>query len=429
LPAVQSAREAARRMQCVNNLKQLALAGYNYESANQCYPPVGIDYISTTGYYSPTNPGPWGWGHSVFVRMLPFLEQQTVFSAVNFSYPSTEPPNITIAGVGLSTLWCPSDPTASTAFNLATTSASGYTLGYFDLYVLPKGSVWNQYCTSYVINVGPFGAPRNQDFGMACRITGLGALVRRPVTIAAVTDGTSNTLLFSEHTMSILSQSYLQSQLSGAGYPYWNTGDQDQSGFDSQYAPNPQRYIPVNSFWLPELVTSIASSRHPGGVNCAFADGSVKFIKDSINSWPNRSAGSPNGDYGAPSSYFTQSSTGIITMNAGVPIGVWQAISTRSWGEVVSSDQYCLRASSRGGEANTESCGKTEEFGFDCVDPSSPIRVFPVPCVVRESISFTASQRQNLSSAARAIPGSAPDAAAWRSLMQDWSVPGDPRAR
>src|SRR5271165_178253 len=75
LPAVQSAREAARRGQCLNNLKQLALAAMNYESANQCYPPNST-FISSL----PNSAEPYGGEDmSVFVRMLPFYEQAAIF--------------------------------------------------------------------------------------------------------------------------------------------------------------------------------------------------------------------------------------------------------------------------------------------------------------------------------------------------------------
>src|SRR6201986_2759732 len=72
LPAVQSAREAARRMQCTNNLKQLALGAMNYESSNSCYPP---DSLALSGGDS-----------GVFIRTLPFFEQSALYNAYNSSY-------------------------------------------------------------------------------------------------------------------------------------------------------------------------------------------------------------------------------------------------------------------------------------------------------------------------------------------------------
>src|SRR6201993_1133983 len=87
LPAVQAAREAARRMQCTNNLKQLALAAHNYVNANGC-PPMGY-YLAPTASHDE-------WGHplyptsGVFVPLLPYLEQQALFAATNFDVVAYE---------------------------------------------------------------------------------------------------------------------------------------------------------------------------------------------------------------------------------------------------------------------------------------------------------------------------------------------------
>ncbi len=130
LPAVQSAREAARRGQCANNLKQLALAALSYESANQTLPPGGF-----------TRPIAWPgsrWNFGPFPSMLPFLEQQAAFNTVNFEWNVFAGQNITIAGIGISTLWCPSD-------------ASVWSLSPVDLTKYPgapPGS-WNQAVASY----------------------------------------------------------------------------------------------------------------------------------------------------------------------------------------------------------------------------------------------------------------------------------------
>ena len=106
LPAVQSAREAARRAQCINNMKQLGLALANYESASGTYPygiareNTGPNSFSPNGYYP---------GSSLFVRLLPQLEQQPLANAFNYSLHNWVAENSTVGGTGLSVLWCPSD--------------------------------------------------------------------------------------------------------------------------------------------------------------------------------------------------------------------------------------------------------------------------------------------------------------------------------
>src|SRR5690242_14874962 len=119
LPAVQSAREAARRAQCTNNLKQLALAALNYESTNGVLPTGNYFYPSYGGQY------PFTYGASVFVNMAQFLEQVAAYNAYNFNLGWESTSNVTIAGIGISTLWCPSDPGAG-VFDLDQADAQGY---------------------------------------------------------------------------------------------------------------------------------------------------------------------------------------------------------------------------------------------------------------------------------------------------------------
>ncbi|HEU5116922.1 MAG TPA: DUF1559 domain-containing protein, partial [Isosphaeraceae bacterium] len=102
LPAVQAAREAARRAQCVNNLKQLGLGLHNYESVAGTLPPAVVlaGQGSTVGW--------WG-GWSVHGRILPFLEQGAAFNSINFAVHYEALPNTTVAGMTLSTYLCPSE--------------------------------------------------------------------------------------------------------------------------------------------------------------------------------------------------------------------------------------------------------------------------------------------------------------------------------
>src|SRR4051812_30327165 len=101
LPAVQSAREAARRAQCVNNLKQLALGLNNYESANSVLPPANVTMVRTYD-------GRIRDSLSIWMRLAPFMEQQQSFNAANFSVAQSDLHNLTAIGQGITTLWCPS---------------------------------------------------------------------------------------------------------------------------------------------------------------------------------------------------------------------------------------------------------------------------------------------------------------------------------
>src|SRR5208282_1251648 len=107
LPAVQSAREAARRVQCVNNMKQLGLALSNYESTYGIYP-YGMAR-ENCGPNCSFSPNGYFVGSSLFVRMLPYIEQQVMANAYNYSLINWTADNGTVGAVGLGVLWCPSD--------------------------------------------------------------------------------------------------------------------------------------------------------------------------------------------------------------------------------------------------------------------------------------------------------------------------------
>jgi prepilin-type N-terminal cleavage/methylation domain-containing protein/prepilin-type processing-associated H-X9-DG protein len=304
LPAVQSAREAARRIQCTNNLKQLGLAVAGYESTSGCLPPGSLPRMSSAGLYE---------DFSVFVRLLPLLEQQTTYNATNFNLTSYDAPNRTLAGTGIATFWCPSD------YGIATPQQD-WAAG---------GQVWG---TSYSAVAGPwewdefFLVPGTLDQllpGEAQRIAQLGLIYPlSSVHLAAVTDGLSNTLMFTETDFT-------------SWYTWWTAGD----GYDTLVGTTspPNANMPILPGWQPLGAVSL----HPGGVNCTFGDGSVKFIKNSIDSWPF----DPNGDSSPSLGWKVSGYLGAFPLEVpyilpGAKVGVWQALSTRSGGECIGADQY-----------------------------------------------------------------------------------------
>src|SRR6516165_10416012 len=106
LPAVQAAREASRRAQCTNNLKQLALASHNYESVNGCLPMGSVLNISPITGNQWIGVGNYITSHSIFVAMLPQLENTTLYNAVNFSVNIHQAPNMTIQSTQMNTILC-----------------------------------------------------------------------------------------------------------------------------------------------------------------------------------------------------------------------------------------------------------------------------------------------------------------------------------
>jgi prepilin-type N-terminal cleavage/methylation domain-containing protein/prepilin-type processing-associated H-X9-DG protein len=345
LPAVQAAREAARRVQCVNNLKQMGLALQNYHS--------GINSFPLGAVFAMTNPGTYGgnpW--SAFAQMLGYLEQQTIYNATNFNFAPAQNPSTLAHAVNSTTLsprlngfLCPSDglsPTSSTNSNGANF--------YFDSNYAGSIGTTVESATTGANSTGVTVQSTTGIFGIDSA-TAHNAPVYN---IANVLDGTSNTIAFSEHLVgggatnytdarrtafegitqvsgvvgqdasplftqvlsvlancSTFAQQAMVSQTGGATYigATWQTGFVGATLFNTITPPSNSQYA-WGSCGAETGVTFAqggfvnAMSNHPGGANYCFVDGSVHFLKSSAN------------------------------------IKTYWSLGTRANGEVISSDAY-----------------------------------------------------------------------------------------
>ena len=342
LPAIQAAREAARRIQCTNNMKQLALACANYESANGSYP--------QGGYYDPNNAAWSPWMHGFLLSICPYFEQAPLYNAFNSNvryYRPDLPANMpTVHGAKIGALACPSDP--------AVLGGSIYTT------YPPNMPVYTVGLTSYRGITGPWLNPTrgwsdqpnptlagppipgnlSPDPNWAAEYNNaLGMIfLTSHVMISEVTDGTSNTLLLGEGIFGRLSQADQKI------WRWWTAGNHGDTMLSCMFPPNPSFQLdqlnPNNNLVEGEtnganaFIVS-ASSNHPGGANFAFVDGSVKFLKNTISSW--KVAIDSNGRWLPVGLVYN--ANGTFSMPAG-QWGVYQALSTRNGGEVVSADSY-----------------------------------------------------------------------------------------
>ncbi len=330
LPAVQAAREAARRAQCTNNMKQLGLSVHNYHQQTNALPAENMFLGPNLG-----NNG-WGWNASWAVFMLPNLEQTPLYNAYNFSLNADNINNSTVTYTSLTSFSCPSDN--QKARPNQPWAPTNYVANHGGPGVI---RMWSGTIVEFY-TVAPPGstvsAPGNAWWGADSNLGFFG--------FEGVIDGTSNTGLFSEkllgwssgnsaplyansaegrrgiYTNAAISVAYnslsqplaLTSVAACQAIPStslqntgWLNGFSWALGYEWHTVVNsyhhyntPNRWTCLNpgdpgGLWGGTSGMSTASSNHSGGVNMCLADGSVRFIKDSINPQTWWALGSRNG--------------------------------------------------------------------------------------------------------------------------------------
>lgn len=250
LPAVQQAREAARRTQCKNNLAQLGIAAHNYHMAFSVLPP-GV--VNVEG---PIENLENGYHMSWLVQMLPSMEQANLFQQLDFSVSAYDPANATVRGVDISVFHCPSDNFQRDAFGL----------------------------TNYAGCTGGENLPVDDDnSGLFFR--------NSSIDFRQVRDGCSNTLMFGERRLDDFQNVQDLGWMSGTSATLRNTAVSLNTGTYSTTRFSGGGYgeafseeeIELPAAPDPVQATGGFSSRHTGGAQFCVADGSVRFISENID--------------------------------------------------------------------------------------------------------------------------------------------------
>jgi prepilin-type N-terminal cleavage/methylation domain-containing protein/prepilin-type processing-associated H-X9-DG protein len=288
LPAVQKVREAAARMKCSNNLKQIGVALHSYHDANMYFPPGYVDGNTNPNLTPDNDVGP-GWGWASF--LLPYVEQGNLFNQINFSQPVGKGVNAAVSQQALSVFQCPSDPYQQSFPVYDSSFGTPIATVAHGNYVGCNG--WEECFNGAGGNPQPGGGADGLagQYGQA----GVGLFYRNSRNkMAIVTDGTSNTIFAGERSGNHSPSSWTGA-VAGGRCPAWMAVQPP-----SPYSPPPGApydnadfgealvLAHCNATHLPNADFPIFDpdtfySMHTSGANFLFGDGSVHFLTNSIN--------------------------------------------------------------------------------------------------------------------------------------------------
>lgn len=329
IPAVQSAREAARRAQCTSNLRQIGLALYAYEGANRCFPP-GRTLTYDPRYAGPNPPcsSPLV-DKSFLLRILPGVEQHSLYDGINHDLTVFGHENRTIRGAIVEVFACPSDPDSGTV------RAGGESLTLLSLGLATVGEPYWVARGSYAGMHGSLmvdAIPRPES-GCVVPPTLLAQLNGSfhdggPIRASSFSDGLSQTAIVAERALLPLRKVEVEGDPVWPSYGWIISGNWGDTLVTAFLPPNLHRKASTTPD--PSQVRA-ASSLHPGGLNVLLGDGSVRFVKETISTWPFEPlTGYPRGA--------TVDSTGAWT---NLPTaGLWQALATRNGSELVDGEGF-----------------------------------------------------------------------------------------
>jgi prepilin-type N-terminal cleavage/methylation domain-containing protein/prepilin-type processing-associated H-X9-DG protein len=290
LPAVQAARESARRVQCTNNIKQLGLAVHQYIDSTGVLPPSMVLAGSGTKVA-------WSNGWSIHMRILPAIGQQNSFNALNFSVAYQDHVNTTVTSQVISTFLCPSEansqPTSHQTFGNVGINNYGWCMGDW--------FVWGSFGNS-MPNRSAFGPNQSRAWAaftdglsqtaMMAEVKSYQNYLRDCGGLSKINDP-SNIPPANANPMQVVPEYAAGScMLKPDGHAEWVDGGVHHTGFTTAWTPNKVTgNATISALDIdgqrekqggPTFAAITARSYHPGGVNLLLGDGSVRFVKTTI---------------------------------------------------------------------------------------------------------------------------------------------------